>query len=45
MRTFLYVDGFNRYYGAIKGTSWKWLDLSTLFAKVLQPHHDILAVK
>ena len=45
MRAFIYVDGFNFYYGALKGTAWKWLDLPALFAKVLQPHHDILAVK
>ena len=45
MRTFLYVDGFNLYYGALKGMPWKWLDLPALFAKVLQPHHDILTVK
>ena len=45
MRTYVYVDGFNLYYGALKGTAWKWLDLPALFAKVLQPHHDILAVK
>ena len=45
MRTFVYVDGFNLYYGALKGTSWKWLDLPALLAKVLQPHHDILTVK
>ena len=45
MRTFVYVDGFNLFYGALKGTSWKWLDLPALFAKVLQPHHDILTVK
>ncbi len=45
MRTFVYVDGFNLYYGALKGTPWKWLDPPTLFARVLQPHHDILKVK
>ena len=45
MRTFVYVDGFNLCYGALKGTPWKWLDLSALFATVLQPHHDILTVK
>ena len=45
MRTFVYVDGFNLYYGALKGSSWKWLDLVTLFEQVLQPHHQILAVK
>ena len=45
MRTFVYVDGFNLYYGALKGKPWKWLDLPALFAKVLQPKHDILTVK
>ena len=45
MRTFVYVDGFNLYYGALEGTPWKWLDLPALFAKVLQPHHDIPTVK
>ena len=45
MRTFVYVDGFNLYYGALKGTPWKWLDLPALLAKVLQPHHEILTVK
>ena len=45
MRTIVYVDGFNLYYGALKGSSWKWLDLVALFEKVLQPHHEILAIK
>ena len=45
MRTFVYVDGFNLYYRALKGTACKWLDLPALFAKILQPHHDILKVK
>ena len=39
MRTFVYVDGFNLYYGALKGTPFKWLDLVALFEKVLQPRH------
>ena len=45
MRTFVYVDGFNLYYGALKGTPFKGLDLVALFEKVLQPRHDILKVK
>ena len=45
MRTFVYVDGFNLYYGALKGTPWKWLDLPALCEKILQGHHDILMVK
>ena len=45
MRTFVYVDGFNLYYGALKGTPFKWLDLVSLLEKVLQPRHEILKVK
>ena len=41
MRTYVYVDGFNLYYEALRGTAWKWLDLPALFATILQPlvHH------
>ena len=35
MRTFVYVDGFNLYYRALKASPWKWLDLPSLLAKVL----------
>ena len=45
MRTYVYVDGFNLYYGSLKGTPWRWLDLVALFQEILQPHHDIVAVK
>ncbi len=45
MRTYIYVDGFNLYYGALKRTPWRWLDLVALFRGVLQPHHGIVAVK
>ena len=44
MRTFVYADGFNLYYGALRATPWKWIDLPALFARVLQPHDDILTV-
>ena len=36
MPTFVYVDGFNLYYGALKETAWKWLDLFALSEKILQ---------
>jgi len=45
VRTFVYVDGFNLYYGVLKGSSWKWLDLFALFQNMLQPHHQILSIK
>jgi len=41
VRTFVYVDGFNLYYGALKGTPHKWLDLKRLFQSILRPENDI----
>ena len=31
----VYIDGFNLYYGALKGTKYKWLDLSAMCQKLL----------
>lgn len=45
MRTYVYIDGFNLYYGAVKGTPYKWLDLKALFLRTLEPHHQLLAIK
>jgi uncharacterized LabA/DUF88 family protein len=35
MRTNVYVDGFNLYYGCLKGTPYRWLDLETLCIRLL----------
>ena len=35
MRARVYIDGFNLYYGAVKGTSFKWLNLVRLSALLL----------
>lgn len=43
-RTHVYVDAFNLYYGALKGTTCKWLDLKKLCGLLL-PQHDIHANK
>ena len=45
MRTNIYVDGFNLYYGSLRSTPCKWLDLSALFHNMLHQHHQILAIK
>lgn len=45
MRTFIYIDGFNFYYGAVKDTPYKWLDFKAFFQSLLQPHHQILSIK
>lgn len=35
LRTNIYIDGFNLYYGLLKGSSCKWLDVAALIAKYL----------
>ncbi len=44
MRTYVYVDAFNLYYGALKGTSFKWLDIDTL-CRLLLPHHEVVKIR
>ena len=44
-RTFVYVDGFNLYYRALKGTRYKWLDLSKLAESLLGPNNSVDAVR
>ncbi len=44
MKTIIYVDGFNLYYGAVKGTPYKWLDILTL-CKLLLPRNQITQIK
>ena len=44
IRTIVYVDSFNLYYGALKGTLCKWLNLENLFELIL-PRNDIRAIK
>ncbi|MXY34913.1 MAG: NYN domain-containing protein [Boseongicola sp. SB0664_bin_43] len=47
MRTCTYIhgDGFNLWFGALRRTSWRWLDLVALFRNMLPPHHEVVAVK
>jgi hypothetical protein len=40
----IYVDGFNLYYGALRGTSYKWLDLDALFCRLL-PSYEIHRIR
>ena len=44
MRTYVYVDGFNLYYGAVKDTPYKWLNISTL-CQLLLPKNEIIKIK
>jgi len=45
MRTYVYIDGFNFYYGAVKNTPYKWLDFKALCQRLLAPSHQILSIK
>jgi uncharacterized LabA/DUF88 family protein len=44
MITNVYVDGFNLYYGALRGTPYKWLDLGALCRNLL-PKNKIHRIK
>ena len=44
LRTFVYVDGLNLYYGAIRNSQYKWLDLAKLCQSVL-PNDNVTAIK
>lgn len=44
-RTYIYVEGFNLYYGALRKTSYKWLDIMSLCSGLLKPDHEILKIK
>jgi uncharacterized LabA/DUF88 family protein len=37
LRTYVYIDGFNFYYGQVKGTAYKWLNFETLIKYYLDP--------
>lgn len=45
MRTSIYVDGFNLYFGALKGTPHKWLDIKALCAALLSAENQITKIK
>src|SRR5690349_642790 len=43
-KTIVYVDGFNLYYGALKKSNLKWLDLARLCSLIL-PSNEIVKIK
>lgn len=44
MRTHVYIDAFNLYFGALKDTPYKWLDVATL-CRLLLPGQQIQKIK
>lgn len=45
MKTYIYIDGFNFYYLALKYSNFKWLDFKALFQKILSPQNEIVKIK
>lgn len=45
MRTYIYIDGFNFYYLALKYSNCKWLDFMSMFEKLLTSKNDIIKIK
>ena len=44
MKTNIYIDGFNFYYGCIRGTPYRWLNVAAM-CRMLLPHDDIRRIK
>ena len=44
MKTIVYVDAFNLYYGSLKNTPYRWLDLAALCERLL-PRHELIHIK
>jgi len=40
----VYIDGFNLYYGAVKGAPYKWLDLEALCYRML-PNDTVQSIE
>ncbi|MGE0004087.1 MAG: NYN domain-containing protein [Parvibaculaceae bacterium] len=45
MRVYVYVDGFNFYYRALKDTPFKWLNLHSLATRLLRPGDQVEAIR
>lgn len=47
-RTTVYIDGYNLYYGRLRGTAYKWLDVVELFKRILKvqdPSAELIKVR
>lgn len=45
MRTIAYVDGFNLYFGSLRKTPHRWLNLQRLIELHLMPHNQLVGIK
>ena len=44
-RVIAYIDGYNLYYGLLKGTPYKWLDLVAFVKWFLRPDQQVVGIK
>lgn len=44
-KVIVYVDGFNLYYGAVKNTSFKWLDIVKLFRRIMGGNPNVVLLR
>lgn len=45
VRTNVYVDGFNLYFGCLKGTSYRWLNIAALCRLSLPDHYQVNRIR
>src|SRR5579885_3502200 len=45
IKTNVYVDGFNLYFGCVKGTPYKWLNIAELCRLSLPSHYEINRIR
>lgn len=45
MKVYVYVDGFNLYYRALKGTAHKWVNLEELAKRILSPADQVVKIR
>ena len=44
-KVIVYIDGFNLYYGMLKGTPYKWLDLEKFVDELVSDDVEVVAIK
>ena len=44
VKTFIYIDAFNLYFGAVRNTPFKWLNIDQL-CRIVLPRHEITQIK
>jgi uncharacterized LabA/DUF88 family protein len=45
LRTYVYVDAFNLYYGCLKGTPYRWLNMEELCRRMLSSDNEVQRIK